>query len=84
LSPEEARRRLAALGFAADDVEVLAGHFLAAEAAGRSGHGGRRIEWLESFAGLQPHARPEPDPVPAFSRLAAGVRLHGYRNRREA
>jgi (2R)-3-sulfolactate dehydrogenase (NADP+) len=59
LSPEEARRRLAALGFAADDVEGLAGHFLAAEAAGRSGHGVRRIEWLESFAGLQPHARPE-------------------------
>jgi len=58
LSPDEARARLAALGFGEADTEVLAAHFLAAEASGRSGHGSRRIEWLESFPGLDAAARP--------------------------
>jgi hypothetical protein len=49
LSPEEARARLAALGFAPADVEVLAAHFLAAERLGRVGHGLRRIEWLAQW-----------------------------------
>jgi LDH2 family malate/lactate/ureidoglycolate dehydrogenase len=57
LSPEAARGRLAALGFAAAEVDVLADHFLAAERTGRSGHGLRRIEWLETWAGLVPGAR---------------------------
>jgi LDH2 family malate/lactate/ureidoglycolate dehydrogenase len=59
LSPEDARARLAALGFRTEDVDVLAAHFLAAEESGRTGHGVRRIEWLESFPGLDPAARPE-------------------------
>ncbi|HUZ81234.1 MAG TPA: Ldh family oxidoreductase [Gaiellaceae bacterium] len=59
LQPEEARPRLAALGFCAEDVETLAAHFLDAEARGRSGHGLARIEWLESFEALDPDARPE-------------------------
>jgi LDH2 family malate/lactate/ureidoglycolate dehydrogenase len=54
----EAQERLAALGFGEADVEVLAAHFLAAEASGRTGHGVRRIEWLEAFAELDPGARP--------------------------
>jgi LDH2 family malate/lactate/ureidoglycolate dehydrogenase len=58
LSPDEARARLAALGFDDDRVGVLLDHFAAAEASGREGHGFRRIEWLESFPGLQPDARP--------------------------
>lgn len=58
MSPEEACSRLAALGFGKADVEVLAGHFLAAEASGRAGHGVCRIEWLEGFAELDPAARP--------------------------
>jgi LDH2 family malate/lactate/ureidoglycolate dehydrogenase len=57
LSPDEARARLAALGFSGENVEVLARHFLEAEATGREGHGVRRIEWLESFPGLRPDAR---------------------------
>jgi LDH2 family malate/lactate/ureidoglycolate dehydrogenase len=57
LSPEEARRRLAALGFRSDDVEVLAAHFLEAESTGRKGHGVRRIEWLETWDELSPDAR---------------------------
>jgi LDH2 family malate/lactate/ureidoglycolate dehydrogenase len=58
LLPEEARPRLAALGFGPDDVETLAAHFLAAEARGQSGHGLARIEWLESLPGLDPAAHP--------------------------
>jgi len=55
---ESARERLAALGFDATDVDVLAGHFLAAEASGREGHGLRRIEWLETWTELEPQAKP--------------------------
>ena len=58
MSPDEARRRLSALGFDDGAVAVLYGHFAAAEASGRESHGFRRIEWLETFAGLQPGARP--------------------------
>jgi LDH2 family malate/lactate/ureidoglycolate dehydrogenase len=58
LTPEEARPRLAALGFSADDVEVLADHFLAAERRGLAGHGLARIEWLETWEELHPDAKP--------------------------
>ena len=58
LSPDEAKLRLEALGFCAADVEVLAAHFLAAEASGRKGHGVRRIEWLETWNELRADARP--------------------------
>jgi (2R)-3-sulfolactate dehydrogenase (NADP+) len=55
---EEARPRLAALGFRDADVEILAAHFLAAEGQGRLGHGLARIEWLETWPELHPEARP--------------------------
>ena len=55
----EARPRLAALGFSADDVEVLAEHFLWCERTGRAAHGLSRIEWLESWPELETEARPE-------------------------
>jgi LDH2 family malate/lactate/ureidoglycolate dehydrogenase len=58
LSPDDARRRLEALGFDDAAAAVLVDHFAAAEASGREGHGFRRIAWLETFAGLQPRARP--------------------------
>src|SRR5206468_7793297 len=58
LSPDEARARLAALGFDDGAAGVLFDHFAAAEAAGREGHGFRRIEWLESWAALRPEAQP--------------------------
>jgi (2R)-3-sulfolactate dehydrogenase (NADP+) len=58
VTPDEARPRLAALGFGAADVEVLAGHFLAAEERGLAGHGLARIEWLETWPELHPAARP--------------------------
>ena len=49
MQPEEARPRLAALGFAPADVETLAEHFLDAERRGLRGHGLSRIEWLETW-----------------------------------
>jgi LDH2 family malate/lactate/ureidoglycolate dehydrogenase len=57
--PEEARPRLAALGFRDDDVDALARHFLWAEARGLHGHGLSRIEWLETWPELPVEARPE-------------------------
>jgi (2R)-3-sulfolactate dehydrogenase (NADP+) len=53
--PEE---RLAALGFSAADSATLAAHFLDAEERGKLGHGLSRIDWLETFPGLDPAARP--------------------------
>jgi (2R)-3-sulfolactate dehydrogenase (NADP+) len=58
LRPEEARPRLARLGFRADDVETLAAHFLDAEARGQLSHGLSRIEWLETWDELNAKARP--------------------------
>ena len=58
MTPEEARPRLAALGFSPENVEVLAAHFLAAEQRGLAGHGLARIEWLETWDELHPDAQP--------------------------
>ena len=58
LRPEDARPRLAQLGFRDEDVETLANHFLDAEARGNLGHGLSRIEWLESWEQLDPRPRP--------------------------
>ena len=59
MRPEDARPRLAALGFRDEDVETLADHFLDAEAHGQPSHGLARIEWLESWAELDTAAQPE-------------------------
>ena len=59
MQPEDARPRLAALGFGPEDVEVLAEHFLWSERTGRLGHGLSRIEWLETWESLEVSARPE-------------------------
>jgi LDH2 family malate/lactate/ureidoglycolate dehydrogenase len=59
LRPEEARPRLAALGFDDAAVEALAAHFLDAEARGLAGHGLTRIEWLETWERIETDARPE-------------------------
>ena len=58
MRPDEARPRLAALGFGQEDVETLAAHFLDAERRGLVGHGLSRIEWLESWDSLEVDARP--------------------------
>ena len=55
---EEALPRLRELGFAQREAEILAAHFLDAEARGKAGHGLARIEWLATQT-VEPAARPE-------------------------
>ena len=55
--PDEARARIAALGFSADDTQTLFAHFDDAERRDKRGHGYARIGWLETLAGLDPGAR---------------------------
>ncbi len=50
--------RLQALGFSPPDASTLADHFLDADRRGKPSHGTARIEWLEGFDALDPHARP--------------------------
>jgi LDH2 family malate/lactate/ureidoglycolate dehydrogenase len=64
--PEEARSRLAALGFGPEDVETLYAHFDDAERRDKLGHGHSRIEWLATQP-INPHARPRKTAsLPAF------------------
>jgi LDH2 family malate/lactate/ureidoglycolate dehydrogenase len=57
VTSEEARARLAALGFGEDAVAVLVDHFQEAERRGKAGHGLSRVAWLEMLA-PDPSARP--------------------------
>ncbi len=59
ISPDQARRRVEALGFPEREAGVLTDHFLDAEGRGKRGHGLSRIEWLETLPELDPEARPE-------------------------
>jgi L-2-hydroxycarboxylate dehydrogenase (NAD+) len=59
MTSAEARERLLALGFVADDAERLFLHFDDAERRGKLGHGYSRIEWLETLSDVDPGARPE-------------------------
>ncbi len=59
MQPEEARGRIAALGFADADVETLFSHFHDAERRGKLGHGYARIPWLETLPDIDPDAQPE-------------------------
>ena len=77
MRPDEARSRLAALGFGADDVETLVAHFDDAERRGKLGHGHARIEWLETRE-LDPLARPvKGTSLPGFDHWEANGAL-GY------
>src|SRR5438309_9790102 len=58
-SREGVLARLHELGFRTEDAEVLADHFLDAEARGRVGHGLTRVDWLASLPDLDADARPE-------------------------
>ncbi len=59
MQPDEARARIAALGFSAADTETLFRHFDDAERRGKLGHGYARIPWLETLPDLDPRAEPE-------------------------
>lgn len=58
MQPDEARARIAALGFRERDVETLFAHFDEAERRGKLGHGYARIPWLETLPDLDPNAAP--------------------------
>ena len=55
--PEEARRRLEALGFRGAELDVLVDHFLEADRRGKVSHGTARIAWLATQA-VDTGARP--------------------------
>ena len=77
MGPDEARARLAALGFGPADVETLFAHFDDAERRGKLGHGHARIEWLETQE-VDPDARAvKVVSEPGFDRWEARGRL-GY------
>lgn len=59
MQPDEARARIAALGFSEADAATLFHHFDDAERRGKFGHGYARIPWLETLPDLEPQARPE-------------------------
>jgi LDH2 family malate/lactate/ureidoglycolate dehydrogenase len=56
---DDVRKRIRGLGFGEDATEVLAGHFLDAEARGRTGHGLSRVDWLSELPDLRPAAEPK-------------------------
>jgi (2R)-3-sulfolactate dehydrogenase (NADP+) len=58
VQPDEARARIAALGFSERDTETLFKHYDDAERRGKLGHGHARIPWLEEQE-LDPSAEPE-------------------------
>jgi LDH2 family malate/lactate/ureidoglycolate dehydrogenase len=58
VQPDEARARIAALGFSERDAETLFRHYDDAERRGKLGHGHARIPWLEQQE-LDPAAEPE-------------------------
>jgi (2R)-3-sulfolactate dehydrogenase (NADP+) len=58
VQPEEARARIAALGFSERDTDTLFRHYDDAERRGKRGHGHARIAWLEQQE-LDPAAQPE-------------------------
>jgi LDH2 family malate/lactate/ureidoglycolate dehydrogenase len=58
VQPEEARARIAALGFSDADAEALVRHYDDAERRGKRGHGYSRIPWLETLPDLDPTASP--------------------------
>ena len=59
VTAREAVDRLRALGFGEREADVLADHFLDADARGKTAHGTLRIDWLATLPGLDPGAEPE-------------------------
>jgi LDH2 family malate/lactate/ureidoglycolate dehydrogenase len=53
------RTRIRGLGFGEEATEVLARHFLDAEARGRTSHGLTRVDWLSTLPDLRPEAEPK-------------------------
>jgi LDH2 family malate/lactate/ureidoglycolate dehydrogenase len=76
--PEEARERIARLGFSEADTETLFRHFDDAERRGKRGHGYARIPWLEQLPDLDPSAAPRRDLVAQSHQVWDGGGALGY------
>jgi LDH2 family malate/lactate/ureidoglycolate dehydrogenase len=57
MTPDEARSRLAGMGFGAPAIDALVAHFEYADAHGKTWHGLMRVAWLATLE-LDPTARP--------------------------
>jgi (2R)-3-sulfolactate dehydrogenase (NADP+) len=78
MDADEARGRLATLGFGPNDVETLVAHFTDAERRGKAGHGYSRVTWLETLDDVDPRAQPRRIAAePGFERWDGGGAL-GY------
>jgi LDH2 family malate/lactate/ureidoglycolate dehydrogenase len=78
MRPEDARKRIAALGFSPEDTETLEAHFSDAERRGKRGHGYARIPWLETLPDLDPSARSRREFVAQSHELWDGAGALGY------
>ena len=78
MRPDEARARIAALGFSDRDTDTLFAHFDDAERRGKRGHGYARIPWLETLADLDPAAAPGRDFVAQSHEVWDGRGALGY------
>ncbi len=78
MQPEEARARIAALGFSEADTETLFRHYDDAERRGKRGHGYSRIPWLETLDDLDPSARPVAEFVAQSHEVWDGRGALGY------
>jgi len=76
--PEEARARIAALGFSEQDTATLFAHFDDAERRGKRGHGYSRIPWLETLPDLDRSARGGPTQVTDCYKAWDGRGALGY------
>ena len=78
MQPDEARARLAALGFSEADTDTLFRHFDDAERRGKRGHGHARIPWLEQLRDLDVAAAPRRDRVAMCNEVWDGNGALGY------
>jgi LDH2 family malate/lactate/ureidoglycolate dehydrogenase len=78
VQPEEARERIASLGFSGADTETLFRHFDDAERRGKRGHGYARVDWLATLDDLDPTAVPGRDFVAQSHEVWDGRGALGY------
>ena len=78
MRPDEARARIAALGFSEADTETLFHHFDDAERRGKRGHGYARVEWLENLPDLDPSGQPRRQFVAQSHEVWNGAGVLGY------
>ncbi|HET9675634.1 MAG TPA: Ldh family oxidoreductase [Gaiellaceae bacterium] len=78
MQPDEARARIAALGFSHADTETLFRQYDDAERRGKRGHGYSRIPWLETLPDLDPIAAPGRERVTDCYELWEGHGALGY------